>query len=65
MSKRVKATRTPADRRVRSSAGRTVATVTRSEVIAAQGRIITDERQGKQTPEWVRKVAAAETRTAG
>lgn len=58
----MKSTKTATTRKVRRVAGRTIATVSRSEVIAAQGRILTDQRQGKQTPEWVRKVAAAGTR---
>lgn len=54
------ATRASSTKPRRSAAGKVV-TVSRAQVIAAQGRILTDARQGKQTPEWVRKVAAAES----
>lgn len=33
--------------------------VTRAQVLAAKGKIETDRRQGKETPKWVRAVAAA------
>lgn len=40
-------------------AGRKVVKVTRAQVAAAKGKIVTDRRQGKDTPEWVKAVAEA------
>lgn len=45
--------------RVRPSAAGKTVKVTRAQVRAAKAKIETDRRQGKETPEWVRKVAAA------
>ena len=45
--------------RVRPSAAGKTVKVTRAQVRAARGRIDVDERLGRETPEWIRRVAAA------
>jgi hypothetical protein len=49
----------------RPSADREIVKVTRAQVIAAQGKIETDRRLGRETPDWVRRVAAAEPPPTG
>ena len=46
--------------RAKTSAARHPVPVTRAQVAAAQGRIVTDERLGEETPAWVLAVADAQ-----
>lgn len=52
-----------ADLSVRPSAAGKTVLVTRAQVRAAKGRIDADQRLRRETPEWIRRVAAAKPRT--
>lgn len=47
------------DARPGPTTSNTVAKVTRAQVKAAQLKIEINRRQGKETPDWIRRVAAA------
>lgn len=51
--------------RVRPSAAGKIVKVTRAQVRAAKGRIDIDQRLGRETPEWIRRVAAAKSSRSG